>query len=64
MAARTGLPTVKEKAEFLCGFLAVYIPIIIKHFPNETALIAGLELLASAACAVVVLADEVIVLGD
>ncbi len=64
MAARTGLPTIREKADFLCSFLAVYIPIIRKFFPTETDLITALEVLRAAACALVIEADQVIVLGD
>lgn len=64
MAARTGLPTIRETCAFLCTFLAVYIPVIRKHFPDETGLHTALELLQVAVCAMVVAADEVIVEGD
>ncbi len=64
MAKRTGLPTIRELSAFMCTFLAAYIPIIKKAFPEETNLIAALELLQVAACAAVVAADEVIVVGD
>ncbi len=64
MAKRTGLPTIRELCNDLCTFLAIYIPIIKKAFPDEAELIAALELVSAAACACVAASDEVIVLGD
>lgn len=64
MAQRSGLPTIRETCAFLCGFLAVYIPVIRKLFPDDTDLHTALELLQVAVCALVIEADEVIVVGD
>lgn len=64
MAQRTGLPTIRETCAFLCTFLAVYIPVIRKVFPDETTLHNALDLLQVAVCAMVVAADDVIVIGD
>ncbi len=64
MAQRTGLPTIKRTCEFLCGFLALYIPIIKKVFPDDTELHTALELLQVTVCSVIVLADEALPIGD
>ena len=64
MAQRTGLPTIRDTCAFLCGFLAVYIPIIHKVFPDETDLHTALDLLQVTVCSLVVAADDVILLGD
>jgi hypothetical protein len=61
---RSGLPTIKKTCEFLCAFLAVYIPVIKRVFPDETELHTTLELLAVTVCSVVVLADEALPVGD
>ena len=64
MAQRSGLPTIKETCIFLCAFLAVYIPVIKKVFPDDTDLHTALELLMVSVCAVVTLADEALPIGD
>lgn len=64
MAQRSGLPTIRDTCAFLCGFLAVYIPVIRKVFPDETELHNALTLLQTAVCALVVVADDVIEVGD
>ena len=64
MAKRTGLPTIKELCEFLCAFLAVYIPVVKKVYPDAVDLHNALELLHTTVCTVVVLADETLPVGD
>jgi hypothetical protein len=64
MAQRSGLPTIRETCAFLCGFLAVYIPVIRKLFPDDTDLHTALDLLQVAVCALVLEADEVLPVGD
>ena len=61
---RTGLPTIRDTCRFLCGFLAVYIPVIKKVFPDDTDLHTALDLLMVSVCAVVSLADDALPVGD
>lgn len=61
---RTGLPTIRETCQFLCGFLALYIPVVRKVFPEATDLHAALALLQVAVCAVAVEIDAVLPVGD
>lgn len=64
MGQRSGLPTIKQACEFLCAFLAVYIPVIKRVFPDDTELHTALELLQVSVCSVVVLAAEALPIGD
>lgn len=64
MAARTGLPTVKKFAQQLCTFLAVYIPVVEKIFPEETEVITALKALKTAACDIIPKIDPLLEEGD
>jgi len=64
MALRTGLPTIRDTCIFLCAFLAVYIPVVKRVFPDDTELHTALELLMVSVCAVVTLANDALPIGD
>ncbi|MGH9993577.1 MAG: hypothetical protein ACREAZ_13275 [Nitrososphaera sp.] len=64
MASRTGLPTIKEFAAFLCTFLSVWIPIVKRTFPDDTELHLALETLRLAACTAVAVVDARLDIGD
>ncbi len=64
MAQRTGLVTIRETAAFLCGFISATLPAIKKVWPDATELHAQIELVRAAVCALVLLADETLPIGD
>lgn len=64
MAQRSGLPTIRDTAKFLCKFIAGALPVIRRVFPDEEELHLALEVLQAAACALVPLADDALPMGD
>lgn len=64
MASKSGLPTIRETAQFLCTFMSIWIPVARKLFPDDDSLHTALEALRLAACTVVVEVDAVLPVGD
>lgn len=64
MARRTGLVSIREGAAFLCAFISATLPAIKKVFPGETDMHNQLEVVRAACCALVLLADDALPIGD
>lgn len=64
MAQRSGLSTIRSYCQLLCTFIGATLPAIKKLFPDETELHNQLELVRSAACALVLIIDDTLPVGD
>jgi len=64
MANRAGLATIRKTVAFLCAFIAATLPAIKKVYPNNPELIAQIELVGAACCALVLIADDALPVGD
>lgn len=64
MAQRSGLVTVREACAFLCAFISATLPAVKRVFPDQEELYAQLELVRAACCALVLIADDTLPIGD
>lgn len=61
---RTGLRTIRNFAQKVCKLIAIFTPIIMRAYPDETNLHDALTVLNAACAAFVVEADSVLPVGD